>query len=55
MDNTTVLTLAEAALSPMRAYEWMRPMRRIWGYGKCPEESCLLLGRNSKITNLIWC
>lgn len=55
MDCTTTLRIAEAALSPIRAYEWFNPMRKVWGYGKDPDRACLLLGRNPKIKRLIWC
>lgn len=53
--NTNLLRMAEAALSPAQAYDFMRPMRNTWGYWRDPDRACLFLGRNAKVRALVWC
>ena len=55
MDCKTLLALAEGALSPCAAYEWLSPMRATWGYWREPDMACLFLGRNPEVKALIWC
>ena len=50
-----VLEMAEAALSPWRAYQFFEHQRKTWGYAKDPEEACRFCGRNPKVKNLVWC